>query len=291
MKTTFAIVAALLLAGCTQDTATSLDELSAEADSLIDGSWHLEPGTEAYYCVRKTLDRDIDIVAFEALAPAGTQHTVLTVGDPSAPDGIGECDGMSMQGSLIYGSGVGSEPMELPEGIAVRVEAGQQLLLNLHLFNASNEAMEGTTAIMVRTAERGRATDFAEAVLMGPMDLDIPPGKHQVTARCTLREDAFLFAVTPHMHRLGAHMKVTALSSFSGVVTIYDNPYDFDQQQAQPLDQMVPMRAGDQVEVTCDYNNTSGNTVHWGESTNDEMCFAGVFRFPATDSPLAVCSF
>jgi hypothetical protein len=181
--------------------------------------------------------------------------------------------------------------MDLPAGLAVRVEEGQQLLLNLHLVNTSSDAVDARTAIQVQVAEPGSVRHLADAVLMGPMDLNIPPGDHQSVGRCTVREEAFLFAVTPHMHQLGTHMQLTAHSSLSGEVKMYDRPYDVDDQQAELLDLLVPMHAGDHVEVRCDYRNDTGKMVHWGARTRDEMCFAGVFRYPRSSEAQSVCSF
>ncbi|MBN4050202.1 hypothetical protein JYT28_00440 [Desulfobulbus sp. AH-315-M07] len=291
MKTPI-IAAALILAGCSQDAGQleTTDYLNDQTwEELIAGDWAVEPATEKYFCVRKTVDRDVDIAAFAADAPLATHHTVLTVGEWSQPDGFSECGVTSMNATMLFGSGVGTEPLHMPNGVAVRVEAGQQLLLNLHVFNTTADTLSGRSAIdIVRATDE--VTSVAEVVLMGPMGLTIPPGEHQQSGNCTLSEDAFLFAVAPHMHRLGTHMQVIAHSSFSGDELLHDEHYDFEDQQARVLDRFVPMRAGDQVEVRCDFDNRTGDTVHWGESTRDEMCFAAVFRFPRANDPSVVCS-
>jgi hypothetical protein len=33
--------------------------------------------------------------------------------------------------------------------------------------------------------------------------------------------------------------------------------------------------------IACDYSNPSANTLHFGESTNDEMCLTFTYRYPA----------
>ena len=42
---------------------------------------------------------------------------------------------------------------------------------------------------------------------------------------------------------------------------------------------------GDKVRVECTHNNTTATKVTFGESTLSEMCFAGLYRFPADGSP------
>lgn len=285
------LAAAPLACGGAPDAQQApVDELRFE--TLVEGDWSLPPGSETYYCVRKTLDRDLWVRAFDALAPAGTHHTVLTYGEPDAPDGVVECDSFENHQVMAYGSGVGAQPFLMPEGVAVRVPAGKQLLLNLHVFNVSTEPLSGLSGVRVAQVERAAQSDLteAEAVLMGPMDLTIPPGNHSVEGGCTLAEDATLFAVAPHMHRLGAHMRVVAKSSVAGERAIHDEPYSFEDQRVRLLAEEIPMRKGDRVEVRCAYANTTRNTVGFGESTLDEMCFAGVYRYPPAPKGFFVCT-
>jgi hypothetical protein len=44
---------------------------------------------------------------------------------------------------------------------------------------------------------------------------------------------------------------------------------------------MLQLKTGDTVDVVCTYDNTTGKTLHFGTSSNDEMCIAGLGRFPA----------
>jgi hypothetical protein len=41
------------------------------------------------------------------------------------------------------------------------------------------------------------------------------------------------------------------------------------------------MKMGDKITVECTYLNDTGKTVTFGESTLEEMCFAGTYRYPA----------
>jgi hypothetical protein len=120
---------------------------------------------------------------------------------------------------------------------------------------------------------------LADGVAAGPLALDIPPGRSTQSGHCTVENDVTLYRVMPRMHQTGVAMKATAYSSVSGEVVIYDGPYDFDKQLAYPLD-MLRVNAGDIIDIECTYENT-GATLHSGESTRDEMCFAGLGRFPA----------
>ena len=258
-------------------------------ETLIDGDWTLEAGDERYVCVRKTVETDLYIRAFDAISPPGTHHTVLTVGPASGPDGISECDAFTNLAVNLTGSGVGTNAFEFPEGVAMKIEAGDQLLLNLHLFNVTNETITGVSGTRTKLMLEEDVEHLAEGTLMGTTSLQLPPG--QVTTQlgvCTLNADSTLFGVLPHMHQLGTHMKVEAFSSVQGIVTLSDRPYDFEEQRAYPVDN-VQMLAGDKVRVECTYKNTTSQTVFFGDSSLAEMCFAGVMKYPAT-SPFFLCT-
>jgi hypothetical protein len=270
-----------------EESTASMGEPGAELnwESLVEGEWSVPPGKETYVCVRHTIEQDTFISAFEAINPPGTHHTLLTAGDPSGPDGVTPCTAADNNLLSLYGSGVGTNPMVFPEGVAVRLAAGTQLLLNLHLFNSRAETLTGTsgTRFVERAAED--VVHEAEGVLAGTVELDIPPQTETVhTGSCTMTHDLKLFAVAPHMHQLGTHSRVVAHTADRGDITLHDGPYDFDQQLYYMLDPL-DLAQGDQVSIECTHDNTTDRTVQFGDSSLDEMCLVGLYRYPARDSP------
>jgi hypothetical protein len=262
-----------------------------EWTTLVTGDWTLEPGSEAYYCVTHTLDRDLWVSAFEAVIPNGTHHTVLTAGPPLAPDGIFPCDSFANHDAMLYGSGVGTNALEFPSGVAVHLEQGEQVLLNLHLFNTSPDAISGTSGTRIKTIDPAQVETEAQAILAGTVAISIPAGQEKtIQGQCTMPEDVTLFAVQPHMHQLGTHLTAVAESSTAGDVTLHDADYDFDSQIVHRVEPSVPMKAGDRVRVECTYRNTLSRTVTWGESTLDEMCFAALYRYPALPTFMLICT-
>lgn len=252
--------------------------------TLITGHWEIEAGTETYRCVRFTVPEDVNASAFRALSPRGTHHTVLTVAENATEsDGITKCSAQTNAQRNLGGSGVGTNDFFLPEGVAMRLRAGQQLLLNLHLFNVSDSALSGVSGTLIKTAKESDVKEWAEGVLAGPVNLTIPVGGPTVqSGNCTFKEDATIFAVLPHMHQLGIHLKTTAHSSLEGDVVMHDGDYSFDEQIVYPFDKPVKMKAGDKVQIDCTYMNTTSKTVNFGDSSLAEMCFAGLFRYPST---------
>ncbi len=245
---------------------------------LLSGDWTMPPGTEGYTCVRKTVTEDLYVNGFEAIIPLGTHHTLLTMGDPNGPDGVTACSAGENRLLSVFGSGVGSDPI-------LKIVKGTQLLLNLHLFNTGSDEIKGTSGTRIRTIAPSDVKVLAEGILAGTIALDIPPGQTTVhTGYCTMSSAVTLFAVAPHMHMLGIHARVAAESAAAGESMLFDGPYDFNE-QSYHLIAPVPLDKGDRVRVECTHRNTTGNDVTFGESTLSEMCFAGLYRYPADGSP------
>ncbi len=257
--------------------------------TLVEGDWKLQGGTETYQCVRKTLTEDLLLDAFAPVDPLGTHHTVLSAGPPSREDGISPCGPGTNAGRSLFGAGVGTNMLELPSGVAVRVPAGEQLVLNLHLYNVSTDELAGTSGVRVRTVRPEAVENEAQVVLMGPVAIALPPNEERtIEGACTQADDVTVFAVQPHMHQIGTHMKVVAESSIAGDVVLHDAPYDFDAQEVKLVDP-VALAKGDAIRVACTWMNPTTDLVTFGDSTDQEMCFAVVYRYPVLSADRLAC--
>lgn len=267
---------------------TFLQDMGDGWRSLVSGSWTLPPAVEGYTCVRYTLPEAVSFKSLMPVAPPGTHHTVLTYDDaPKDQDGTFKCDAFTNGEHVLASSGVGTEATTpLPDGVSYQLPAGSQLVLNLHLFNATGAALAGRTGIMVTLANEGENIQ-AENMLAGPVQLMIPPGEVVQQGRCTFTGSSTIVEIFPHMHQVGRHMRVVAHSSIDGDQVLHDAAYDFEYQLFYPVGP-VRMAAGDYVSVECTYQNDTGRMITWGDSSESEMCFAGLVRYPALGSNLGV---
>ena len=74
----------------------------------------------------------------------------------------------------------------------------------------------------------------------------------------------------------------------SRAVVVYDEPYDFDLQVHSAFDPAIELKQGDTITIECTFDNPTNETIGFGESTNDEMCLAGLFVYPANQ---VICGF
>lgn len=69
-------------------------------------------------------------------SPLGTHHTVLAIGSLSTDN-------------TLYASGVGTNKVMFPKGVGLKIPAGELIVLQLHVFNTSAEALSGTSGIEI----------------------------------------------------------------------------------------------------------------------------------------------
>ncbi len=303
----FAVLLAVFVMGCGSDGAsntgddTPIDAPAGPPDApplpagytrLVGRTWSLPAGaTDTYRCIRFTVPTETYITSIVAQAPSGTHHTVLSIaaGNAAGPDGEFDCSVGSIGRPMLYASGVGTDPLDFPTNVGLKIPAGTQVHLNLHLFNATDNVLTGDSAILVKASPTPPPM-LAEMVFAGKLNFSIPIGMQDVTdGGCTVNTPYSLFAYWPHMHKTAKHSKLELIRGTTTTV-LHDLAYDFNEQKYYKPPAEVSVLQGDKIRVTCSYDNTTGQTLHFGDSTNDEMCFIGLYRYPSQNASITQCT-
>jgi hypothetical protein len=235
---------------------------------LISKTWTLQPGEEKTSDLMiDNVDHDMYIAGMRPLAPLGTHHTLLFRGATAT--------------NIIYASGVGTGELMFPPGKGFKLAAGTVLGLQLHIFNRGDSVLTGLSGVEVIEVDPATVTDEVDLFLPGPKQLDIPPGTATQSGSCTVTTPYSVFALFPHMHQLGTHIKTT-LTTGGGTQTLYDDAFDFQHQPVLSFDP-IPLSDGDKINTECTWNNTTGANVGYGESSTTEMCYSVLYRYPRGD--------
>ena len=263
---------------------------------LISRSWTVPAGLEAYKCVRVQIPTDTWISAFRSQSPVGTHHSVLTISTNSTQVGEYDCSASSLDSEMLYAAGVNTDDNYFPDGVAIKVAAGTYVNLNLHLFNTSDNPITATSGVLVKTMAAADVVNQADMQFSGSVTFSpIMPNAvgdsttvTPVNGGCGVAHDFHTFTLWPHMHQIAVHQTftVTGPTWGTGGTKLLDTDYQFGNQKNYPMVDTV-IHAGDHINTTCDYINTTGNPVKFGESSTDEMCFTGIYRYPAGGNLLA----
>jgi len=298
-KSLFGLAFPLLLAACSGGSDGSGPTSTVFAPPPVGMQLATTPvtlaaGAEQYLCwsVQVPQDGAISLVGFEPHVPTtGVHHfAIFTDPEPLTQAGPYDCTTMGLQWGLVAGGGVGTPGLEFPAGTAMNISAGTQLIFQLHLLNVTTATLDMPAAYvnLIGTTE----TSFQPVGLLigGTTNIDIPPHGTDVgfSGSCTLTQPMpNIFAVFPHMHKLGTRITagVQATSS-STPVMISDRTWDFSEQGVYPVTGSAAV--GDQVNVSCYYDNPGATDVMFGLSTTDEMCVDVLYYYPAT-APSTYC--
>jgi len=248
----------------------------------------VEPGADSMTCeFMEPLDRDLVVSGFGARQARGGHHMVLFRSiTPVEPGTIADCtsaDSMAnMMPALI--NMVTPEPgnisMEFPEGMAVVIPKGTQLVTQSHYINTTEDPLAIHDRMDIWLSER----DISELTqlhlfIVSASDINIPPAtkSHTVKAGCTLERDAQVLSLGAHMHEWGREiaLDIGPAGSLRRIVETKD--WKAEMRDIAPIISFVendqPMAAGffakgDDAQITCTYTNDDTYPVAFP----NEMC-------------------
>jgi hypothetical protein len=320
-------VLAVALAGCGHGPMEAIDGPNGSGSSdagidaptppgwtmLISTHWQLSgPGDEQYFCRRMKVPADMWISAFRPLAPAGTHHSVLTI-DPTTPQvGSFSCDnatGFDDQSHLLFASGLQTNDLVFPQGIAVHLTAGQYITLNLHLLDSSDVEEMDESGVYVQTVDPSQVTHEVDATFAGTRTIDLKADgtMQSLYGGCSAPEDWHVFALWPHMHQFGMHTKLNITTTANQTTTVLDQPFVLSDEKTYPMNEMI-IHQTDAISTVCSYivpmqtcTYPTGACIPgtcepdgfchipYSESSTGEMCYTALYKYPAGDVPAYGC--
>jgi tetratricopeptide (TPR) repeat protein/mono/diheme cytochrome c family protein len=175
----------------------------------------------------------------------------------------------------------GQAPAFLPEDMCWRLEAGSDLLLQMHL-RSSGKPEEVQPEVAFFFSQRP-ATRIPVMLRLSRQDIDIAAGERsfRVSDAYVLPVDAEVHAVQPHAHYLAREIRAFAElpdGSVRWLVRITD--WDFNWQDVYRYASPFWLSAGTRLVMEYSYDNSAGNArnphhpprrVLWGQQTTDEM--------------------
>lgn len=223
---------------------------------------------------------DVWVQAAEARPgnPSVVHHILVFAVPPGADRGPALAAG---RGHLC-GYAPGDMPSVFPEGTAKKIEAGSDLVFQLHYTPNGKPASDRSKIGLIVAREPPRR----EALTIGitNSEFNIPPGAagHPVRSEHRFRHDVRLLSFMPHMHLRGNSFRYTlaAADERMPAEVLLDVPaFDFGWQSYYVLSEPRTIPRGSRLTCDATFDNSAGNpanpdptaTVRWGEQTWEEM--------------------
>jgi tetratricopeptide (TPR) repeat protein len=192
----------------------------------------------------------------------------------------------------------GTVPYLEPEGMALRLDKGTDLVLNVHLQPSGKpETIQPTIGLYFTDQP---ATKFPMLLqLQSDANLDIPAGEKDfvVSDQLTLPIDVDLLAIYPHAHYLGKDLQAVAtLPDGSTIMLIRILQWDLNWQAVYRYAEPLFLPRGTTVSMRYVYDNSENNAlnpnhpperVRGGNRSKDEMAHLWLQVLPRDFDPKA----
>ena len=192
----------------------------------------------------------------------------------------------------------GSVPYIEPKGMALRLDKGTDLVLNVHMQPSGKpERIQPSIGIYFTDDPATKLPMLLQ--LQNDGKLNIPPGDANfvVTDQLTLPVDVDLLGVYPHAHYLGKDLEATAtLPDGSSKTLIHIPHWDMNWQAVFRYEEPVFLPKGTIVHMRYVYDNSEGNPlnpnnppqrVRGGNRARDEMAHLWLQVLPRNVDPHA----
>jgi len=248
-----------------------------------------------YYVVPTNFEKDRWVVAAEAKAgDASVVHHIIAYfvapGRGSFYSGDGDIQILAIGGP---GEGV----THVPNGTALRVPRGAELILEMH-YTPNGVATTDRSKVGLVFADSPPEREL-RIHMFGSEDLAIPPHAqhHAETADFTFAKDGQIYAMLPHMHWRGKSWEGWVDGDDGKRNILLSVPrYDFNWQTYYRFAEPISAMAGTTIRSVAHWDNSSNNPsnpdpgieVNYGLQSSEEMMYGFltyVYDEPVQESP------
>jgi hypothetical protein len=264
-------------------------------------SFVVQPGADREGCEYAVAPnrRPMDVAGFELNVTPGTHHFVLWeyLGqDQSSTDfwtgiqyapgctGLGPRDSFVSNANLFGMVSASTKRIRFPPGVAVRLEPQAIVYPNLHFHNYTAAPITAQAVFNLIPARPGSVKHHAQAFTVGSANINIPAqGSASLTGEWRAPANINLVQISTHQHHRGTRMTVHQIDAAGNDVGELVTSPDWEHPSVSWYYTAKPIRAGEGLRFTCEWSNPDDHPVHFGVTTEDEMCFVGGYFYPDDD--------
>ncbi len=219
------------------------------------------------------------------------------VGTFPGPDGVFTCADRSfdqaiaaMRGGVLFAQSTQSQHdlQQFPDGVAIKVPAGSKLVSTIHLLNTGDTTLNLTPKIALTHIPVDTAATLLAGMSFEDEALGLPPNmQSRFTVDCDIGPnwqnlynlglvtspipDFHIYYALAHYHTLGTAMRIEAGKADGTYSTVFETGGVVGDALGEPIDPTFDMTGYTHIRFSCDYYNSTSQTVGWGIG-NQEMC-------------------
>jgi len=318
-----AVVSALLLAGCPEDTAAPVDVVldpppPGAGLQLSIPPFDVPRGTEVQDCyymrVPGAPGTVYNVNRFEAAMNPGSHHmNLFRVSEAWATDN-GVSDGEKRDCwaplplaadtmSLIFNNQQEADDLtsgrsnwQLPTGVALKLTAGEWVMMQTHYVNAATQMTPLRGKVLVNLHTIATATNEMCAMFANNRSIRLPPREpSSFTTTCTIPVASHIVGLAGHFHSRGERFTISTYDPAAGLGAgrlLYENtswsepPFTTWSTEAE-APALGPMQG---FEYTCDFFNDTDTEMIFGPHVeNQEHCNLFAYFYPCPPDGVVYC--
>jgi hypothetical protein len=289
----------VLLAACGDADGDTGDGL--EQDLFYEREFtgiRVAPATESTgQCAAWRLDneRPLYINQVEMDAGPGWHHSnwfFVPEGTFSVDDGVWECGGdfdgvkAALSGGVLFAQSTQAteETQGFQPGAALEVPAHSVVVGELHIINVTEEELETDLSLALTALPEEDVVTRLRPLAFDFHQLAIPPQQRsRFEASCDMEEayggpiDLAIHYVLPHYHRFGTGMDIAMMGGARDGESIYGIESGIGEPLGRSMAPPVSMAGARGIRFACEFDNTTPDTIHFGNNRDSEMCIMLAF--------------
>lgn len=270
--------------GCATDDAPATDPLSFST-----GEFEVPIG-DSFTCFYTDVYSAKELSVNGAIGNQGPggHHILAYYADTPRPVGHHPCTDEEMvnlhQISGASGEGNLEVPLELRDGLALKIPAGKQFAIQAHYINTTDAPFTITDTVTLRELEPARVRAYVNYFVTNDQSFEVPSGAYTHTTYCTVQRDLDVAVSLGHMHEAGKHYRLDIVDAAGAVLrNLRDDTWQASFASHPPITYFSPdtplhLAAGTRLRQTCEWDNTTATPLLFPR----EMCLSFMYYFPGT---------
>jgi hypothetical protein len=249
------------------------------------------PTGESFECFYTdiTTDRELSVVSASARQGPGGHHLTLYYVDNPRPVGHSPCNGNAEMVDWHFVVGAGGEGnqidgiVKLAEGLAIKVPAGKQIMVQTHYINTTGEERQENNYVEARLVDPAEVKAYASDFVVDDDQFQIEPSSSlEVTSVCAVPRDTSLTMLLGHMHEHGVRYKLETVDEAGGTLDVLIDEMWRPEYASHPpvlnftMEEPLVLKGGTRLRQTCSWNNNTAAPLLFPT----EMCIAFGYYFP-----------
>ncbi len=259
-----------------------------EADGIVFTTEEFEiPVGDSFTCfyTNHITEEELSIIGADGLQGNGGHHILAYYAEEPREPGYHPCTDTDMVNlhQVAGNAGEGGQVLNLPDGLALKVPAGKQIVLEAHYINETGKPYRAFDWVKLVKGDPAKIQHYVNYLVTIDEAFEIPPNAplKRVT-ECTLDRDFNVALSLGHMHELGSAFKLEVLDEAG---TLIDAPLDHKWTPSYtshpPINTYeIPtpyvLKKGQRIRQTCEWNNSTASPVIFPR----EMCIGFFYYWP-----------